>query len=56
VLRGIAPLDSCNIGPSQWRQIAEAIFEHYDEYAGFVVLHGTDTYAPCKMGERGRSR
>lgn len=36
-------LDSTNIGPSHWLQIAGAIREHYDQYDGFVVTHGTDT-------------
>lgn len=40
---GIPPLDSCNVGPEQWRQMAQAIADHYDEYNGFVILHGTDT-------------
>src|SRR5512137_3202743 len=37
------PLDSCNIGPRQWIDIARVIDENYDHYEGFVVLHGTDT-------------
>jgi len=39
----IEPLDSCNIGPKAWQQIAGIIRDHYDEYEGFVILHGTDT-------------
>lgn len=39
----LEPLDSCNIGPDYWVKIARAIAENYDRYAGFVVLHGTDT-------------
>jgi L-asparaginase len=39
----IPPLDSCNVGPSEWSKMAEIIFANYDEYAGFVILHGTDT-------------
>ncbi len=38
-------LDSTNLTPSHWLQIAEAIREHYDEFDGFVVTHGTDTMA-----------
>ena len=38
-------LDSTNIQPKHWVRIAEAIREHYDEYDGFVVSHGTDTMA-----------
>lgn len=39
------PIDSSNMDPSHWRDIALAIEEHYDFYDGFVVLHGTDTMA-----------
>ena len=39
------PLDSSNITPDHWRQIARSIESHYDDYNGFVVLHGTDTMA-----------
>ena len=38
-------LDSTNIGPSHWLEMAAAIREHYDEYDGFVLTHGTDTMA-----------
>jgi L-asparaginase len=37
------PLDSCNIGPVHWTQMANAIYANYDNYTGFVILHGTDT-------------
>lgn len=40
---GIEALDSCNVEPSHWRQMATAIADRYDDYNGFVVLHGTDT-------------
>lgn len=40
---GIPPLDSCNVGPEHWRQMAQAIADAYDDYTGFVILHGTDT-------------
>src|SRR5260221_14709399 len=36
-------LDSSNMTPREWVAIAEDIAGHYDEYDGFVVLHGTDT-------------
>lgn len=39
------PLDSSDIGPAKWVNIAEIIKENYDEYDGFVILHGTDTMA-----------
>ncbi|MBR2131277.1 MAG: asparaginase [Oscillospiraceae bacterium] len=38
-------LDSTNIQPEHWVLIANAIREHYDQYDGFVVSHGTDTMA-----------
>lgn len=38
-------LDSTNIHPDHWKQIAQAIWNHYEEYDGFVVTHGTDTMA-----------
>ncbi|MBD5317431.1 MAG: asparaginase [Bacteroides sp.] len=39
------PIDSSNMNPDHWKQIARAIEENYDRYDGFVVLHGTDTMA-----------
>ena len=38
-------LDSTNMQPSDWITIAETIRKEYDNYDGFVVLHGTDTMA-----------
>ncbi len=39
------PIDSSNMNPQHWADIAKAIEDNYDEYDGFVVLHGTDTMA-----------
>lgn len=39
------PIDSSNMTPDGWAEIALAIKKHYDDYDGFVVLHGTDTMA-----------
>ena len=39
------PIDSSDMDPSHWQQIARSIAENYDDYDGFVVLHGTDTMA-----------
>lgn len=39
------PIDSSDMNPTHWEQIAEAIRDNYDRYDGFVVLHGTDTMA-----------
>ncbi|MFM7858560.1 MAG: asparaginase [Flammeovirgaceae bacterium] len=38
-----APIDSSNILPTHWQMIGQIIYNHYNEYDGFVVLHGTDT-------------
>lgn len=38
-------IDSTNVHPKHWLMIARAIEEHYDDYDGFVVAHGTDTMA-----------
>lgn len=39
------PIDSSNITPGHWKEIAAAIGKNYDRFDGFVVLHGTDTMA-----------
>ena len=38
-------LDSTNIGPGHWLQMARCLREHYGRYDGFVLTHGTDTMA-----------
>ncbi|GKT13508.1 L-asparaginase [Aduncisulcus paluster] len=38
-------LDSSQMNPSNWMQIAYDIFNVYHDYDGFVVIHGTDTMA-----------
>jgi L-asparaginase len=37
------PIDSSNMNPDYWIQIAEIIENNYDDFDGFVVLHGSDT-------------
>lgn len=37
------PIDSSNINPQHWRDIALCIADKYDHFDGFVVLHGSDT-------------
>lgn len=37
------PIDSSNMNPKYWIQIAELIETNYDDFDGFVVLHGSDT-------------
>lgn len=41
----ILNLDSTNIQPQHWKQIAAAVQESYSRYDGFVITHGTDTMA-----------
>ena len=38
-------LDSSDMGPGDWLNIATTIHTHYYDYDGFVVIHGTDTMA-----------
>ncbi len=38
-------IDSSNLKPENWVQMAEIIFDNYSKFDGFVVLHGTDTMA-----------
>jgi L-asparaginase len=38
-------LDSANMTPKHWLQMAEHIQKNNDHYDGFVILHGTDTMA-----------
>ena len=38
-------IDSSDVEPGLWQSLATLIQERYDEYDGFVVLHGTDTMA-----------
>lgn len=37
------PLDSSDMGPVQWRMLARCVGEYYEQYDGFLILHGTDT-------------
>ncbi|XP_059375530.1 60 kDa lysophospholipase-like [Carassius carassius] len=38
-------LDSCNMTIDDWATIGKDIEKHYEQYDGFVILHGTDTMA-----------
>ncbi|MDO4826344.1 MAG: asparaginase [Bacteroidia bacterium] len=38
-------IDSSDVEPAMWKRLAALIRDRYDEYDGFVVLHGTDTMA-----------
>lgn len=37
------PIDSSNMDASKWIKIAAIIEENYDNFDGFVILHGSDT-------------
>ena len=37
------PLDSSDMGPKEWKMIANHIGKEYENYDGFLILHGTDT-------------
>lgn len=36
-------IDSSNVTPERWSELAHVIADNYDAHDGFVVLHGTDT-------------
>jgi len=38
-------IDSSNAQPNDWLKIAQCVSDNYADYAGFIVLHGTDTMA-----------
>ncbi len=38
-------MDSSDMSPADWQHIAEDIQNNYNDYDGFVILHGTDTMA-----------
>lgn len=37
------PIDSANMSPSVWMQLARVIDQRYEDFDGFVILHGSDT-------------
>ncbi|RZJ29779.1 MAG: asparaginase [Flavobacterium sp.] len=37
------PIDSSNMNPEKWVQIAEMVESNYEKFDGFVILHGSDT-------------
>ncbi|KAH0570135.1 L-asparaginase [Spironucleus salmonicida] len=39
------PLISYQMDPGSWMMIGNAIFEIYEHFRGFVIIHGTDTLA-----------
>lgn len=38
-------IDSSNMTPEVWAELAEIVSEHYAQFDGFVILHGSDTMA-----------
>ena len=42
-VRTLGPIDSSNVTPERWEELAGLIRDSYERYDGFVVLHGTDT-------------
>ena len=38
-------IDSSDMNPELWKKIALLIEKKYEEYDGFIILHGTDTMA-----------
>ena len=39
------PIDSSDMSPNGWVQMAQTVFDNYEKYDGFVILHGSDTMA-----------
>lgn len=39
------PIDSSDMNPDLWIELASFVEEHYDDFDGFVILHGSDTMA-----------
>ncbi len=40
-----SPIDSSDMEPSFWSKLVKIITDNYDQFDGFVILHGTDTMA-----------
>lgn len=39
------PIDSSEIQAEHWKMLTNTLFENYEHYTGFVILHGSDTMA-----------
>src|SRR5690554_7293442 len=39
------PIDSSDMNPMIWQDIAQQVVDQYELFDGFVVLHGSDTMA-----------
>ena len=44
-MKQVFNIDSTNIQPEHWLRLELEIEEHYDQYDGFIITHGTDTMA-----------
>lgn len=38
-------IDSSNVNPQVWLKLVQLVKENYEDFDGFVILHGTDTMA-----------
>lgn len=39
------PIDSSEMNPVWWKEMAEIVYQEYEQFDGFVILHGSDTMA-----------
>ncbi|PLK43764.1 asparaginase [Emticicia sp. TH156] len=39
------PIDSSNMQPADWVEMARIVYDNFQDYDAFVILHGTDTMA-----------
>lgn len=44
-VQDLMSLDSSNILPQQWQEIARVVYENRNDFDGIVISHGTDTMA-----------
>jgi L-asparaginase len=44
-VRVLCNLDSSDVGHAQWALLAKTIHDEYENFEGFVIVHGTDTLA-----------
>ena len=44
------PVDSSEMNPKRWAEIAQIVYDNYALYDGFVILHGSDTMAYTASG------
>ena len=41
----LEPIDSSDMTPARWTELSHVISDRYEDFDGFVILHGTDTMA-----------